>query len=268
MSCRDCRSKTCSRKRGISSPFNIKLQSEEDIIIALAGNPNVGKSTVFNHLTGLKQHTGNWPGKTVSNARGNYFYKKRKFVLVDLPGTYSLLANSVEEQVARDFICFGKPRATVVVVDATCLERNLNLVLQVSEITDHVLVCLNLMDEAEKKGIKIDIEALEKRLGVPVIPAAARDGKGLNELMEKIYQVAYSLVKCHPKKVTYSEEVERVLEKIVPKLDHLLKGKLDSKWVALRLLDGDETILDSIYQYIYQDEENLDIEGGCSCDEE
>jgi len=120
-------------------------------VIALAGNPNVGKSTVFNALTGLRQHTGNWPGKTVDNAQGTFTYRNKPFLLVDLPGTYSILAHTVEEQVARDFICFGEPNATIVVLDATSLERNLNLALQVMEITSNVVVCVNLMDEARKK---------------------------------------------------------------------------------------------------------------------
>lgn len=263
MGCQDCNRKACYKKRRIQSPFSIKLQSEGDLVIALAGNPNVGKSTVFNYLTGLKQHTGNWPGKTVSNARGSYFYKKRRFVLVDLPGTYSLLANSTEEQIARDFICFGEPRTTVVVVDATCLERNLNLVLQVMEMTDQVVVCLNLMDEAEKKGIDVDVEKLEQRLGVPVVATSARNGHGLKELMEKIYGVALGKIKCTPKKMVYSKEVEAVIEKLVPSIERLLKGRLNAKWVALRLLEGDTSILDSIYKYI--DEDLKELGEGCQC---
>lgn len=148
--------------------FGIHTKGQE-WVIALAGNPNVGKSTVFNSLTGLRQHTGNWPGKTVDNAQGTYTYKNQQFLLVDLPGTYSLLAQSVEEEIARDFICFGKPDATVVVLDATALERNLNLALQIMEITSRVVICVNLMDEARKKGIKIDLQALRKELGVPVV---------------------------------------------------------------------------------------------------
>ncbi|HBM75722.1 MAG TPA: ferrous iron transport protein B, partial [Clostridiaceae bacterium] len=134
----------------------------DEFVIALAGNPNVGKSTVFNSLTGLNQHTGNWPGKTVTNAQGYYKHKDKDFILVDIPGTYSLMSNSVEEEVARDFVCFGKPDATVVVTDATCLERNLNLVLQTLEITDKVVVCVNLMDEAKRKKITIDTNELSK----------------------------------------------------------------------------------------------------------
>ncbi|MCG4585401.1 50S ribosome-binding GTPase, partial [Anaerosalibacter bizertensis] len=129
----------------------------DNTVIALAGNPNTGKSTLFNYLTGLKQHTGNWPGKTVANAKGTFNYEDESFLLVDLPGTYSIFANSQEEEIARNFICFGEPEITVVVVDSTSLERNLNLVLQIMEITDNVVVSLNLIDEAKRKGIKIDI---------------------------------------------------------------------------------------------------------------
>lgn len=135
----------------LENKLTIVKSTPVDKVIALAGNPNVGKSTVFNSLTGLNQHTGNWPGKTVTNAQGRYKHKDKNFIMVDIPGTYSLMANSVEEEVARDFVCFGQPDATVVVTDATCLERNLNLVLQTLEITNKVVVCVNLIDEAERK---------------------------------------------------------------------------------------------------------------------
>lgn len=251
---------TCdSCGRGIlKKKFNLKCG--EEFVIALAGNPNVGKSTVFNELTGLRQHTGNWPGKTVVNARGNYEYKNMKFLLMDLPGTYSLLANSVEEQVARDFICFGRPHATVVVVDATCLERNLNLVLQVMELTDNVVVCVNLIDEAERKGIFIDIKALEDELGVPVVAAVARDGIGLEELKRRVFNVALGLQTPKARKISYSKAVEEAIKKIEPQIDKVLKGKLDARWVALRLIDGDKTIVDSIHEHIYN-EKILEVEG-------
>ena len=243
----------------LKEKFNLKCG--EEFVIALAGNPNVGKSTVFNEMTGLKQHTGNWPGKTVVNARGYYKYNDMKFILMDLPGTYSLLANSVEEQVARDFICFGRPHAAVVVVDATCLERNLNLVLQVMEMTDNVIVCVNLIDEAERKGIFVDIRALENELGVPVVATVAREGVGLKELKKRVFNVAVGIEIPKPKKLLYSKPVEEAVEKIQLQIDDILKGKLDSRWVALRLIDGDETIVDSIYEYIY-DKKVLEVEGG------
>jgi ferrous iron transport protein B len=148
-----------------------------DHLVALAGNPNTGKSTVFNALTGLRQHTGNWPGKTVARAEGGLTLEGTRVKLVDLPGTYSLQAGSADEEVARDFVLFGQPDVTVVVIDATRLERNLNLVLQIREITDRVVVCLNLMDEARRHGVGFDVPRLERELGVPVVPtsrAAAR----------------------------------------------------------------------------------------------
>ena len=161
-----------------------------DYVIALAGNPNVGKSTVFNALTGLRQHTGNWPGKTVARAEGGFEYAEKRYKMVDLPGTYSLLATSLDEEIARDFILFGQPDVTIVVVDATRLERNLNLVLQVMEITDRVVVCLNLMDEARRHELQIDDRRLARDLGVPVVPTAARQREGLDLMLQTIAEVA------------------------------------------------------------------------------
>lgn len=230
--------------------FHIQLEDENEFIIALAGNPNVGKSTVFNALTGLNQHTGNWPGKTVTNARGHYIYKDKKFLLMDLPGTYSLLANSVEEQVARDFICFGEPDATIVVADATCLERNLNLLLQIMELTEKVVLCVNLMDEARRKGICIHIEKLEEELGIPVVAATARKGEGLDALMDKVYGLALGLIKPQPKNILYPEEVEKEIDRLSEKLQKVLKNKFNSRWLALRLLEGDPTILEAIGEFV------------------
>ena len=240
----------CECKNEIEK-FDIKIDSKESLVIALAGNPNVGKSTVFNALTGLKQHTGNWPGKTVANASGNYTYKNKKFTLVDLPGTYSLLANSVEEEVARDFICFAKPHTTIVVADATCFERNLNLLYQVMEITDKVVLCLNLLDEAKRKGIYIDVERLEKELGIPVIGTCARKKEGLNKLIDKVYDVSLEKVKCNPQKVKYSNFIEEKIENLIPKLDEILGNEIDLRWVALRILEGDTSIINSLYKYLY-----------------
>ncbi len=173
------------KKDALKDMFNID-KNDGEYVIALAGNPNTGKSTVFNTLTGLHQHTGNWPGKTVVNARGEFQYKDKKYILVDLPGTYSIFATSVEEAVARDFICFGKPDLTIVVVDATSLERNLNLAFQVMEITADVILCINLIDEAERKGITIDGKGLEKDLGIPVVLTSARNNIGMDNLKEEI----------------------------------------------------------------------------------
>ncbi|MGL5718232.1 MAG: FeoB small GTPase domain-containing protein, partial [Paraclostridium sp.] len=157
-----------TRIKSMKDIFDIE-RKDNQYVIALCGNPNTGKSTVFNTLTGLRQHTGNWPGKTVCTARGDFSHKNKNYALIDLPGTYSLFAASQEEIVARDFVCFGKPDAVVVVADATSLERNLNLVFQVMELTDNVVLCINLIDEAKKKGIYIDKDKLEDELGIPVV---------------------------------------------------------------------------------------------------
>lgn len=222
----------------------------EQFTVALAGNPNVGKSTVFNALTGLHQHTGNWPGKTVDNAQGSFTYRDNSFLMVDLPGTYSILAHTVEEQVARDFICFGKPDATLVVLDATCLERNLNLALQVMEITPKIIVCVNLMDEAAKKNISVNISALQRELGVPVIPTAARNGEGLGDLRHALYEMSTGSILTNPRQIIYSPEVETAVQELVPKLSRLIGHILNPRWVALRLLDGDQAFIDSITRFL------------------
>lgn len=211
-------------------------------VVALAGNPNTGKSTVFNALTGLNQHTGNWPGKTVQKSWGTYRHRGRTVTVVDLPGTYSLLAGSPEEEIARNFLCFAAPDVTVVVVDATCLERNLNLVLQVGEITPRMLVCLNLMDEARRRGMRIDAGRLAEELGVPVVPAAARRGEGLHHLKEAIDAVLSGAVRPAPPPLTYDPELEAAVQTLAAELAPLLGGGLNPRWAALRLLDGDETV--------------------------
>ena len=218
--------------------------------VALAGNPNVGKSTVFNALTGLHQHTGNWPGKTVDNAQGSFTYGDRSFLMVDLPGTYSILAHTVEEQVARDFICFGKPDVSLVVLDATCLERNLNLALQVMEITPKIIVCVNLMDEAIKKNITVNIATLEKELGVPVVPTVARNGEGLNKLRHVLYEMSLGLALTNPRQIRYSPEVETAIQQLAPKISRCIGHTLNPRWIALRLLDGDQAFITSITHYL------------------
>ncbi|HWQ72289.1 MAG TPA: FeoB small GTPase domain-containing protein [Desulfitobacteriaceae bacterium] len=240
--------------------FGINTTSDQ-YIIALAGNPNVGKSTVFNALTGLRQHTGNWPGKTVDNAQGTYSYKNKSFLLVDLPGTYSLLAHSIEEEIARDFICFGKPNATVVIVDATSLERNLNLALQIMEITDKVVVCVNLVDEARKKKIKIQFNELEKKLGVPVIPTAARNGEGLEELQKAVSEIVLGKRLTQPKQIAYSQEVEEAIRVLMPQIASLnIAEILNPKWLALRFLDNDSSFLESINRFVkYRKKCNLKV---------
>ncbi len=193
---------------------DIRFSSSADIIAALAGNPNTGKSTVFNSLTGLKQHTGNWTGKTVACAQGFFKFNDKSFILVDLPGTYSLLSNSMEEEVARNFICFSNPNVTIVVVDATCLERNLNLVLQILEMTGQVVVCVNLMDEARRKKITINLKRLSELLGVPVVGTSARSGTGLNELMEAVYKVSLGEITTSPIKPQYDPAIENLIQVI------------------------------------------------------
>jgi Fe2+ transport system protein B len=218
-----------------------------DYVVALAGNPNTGKSTVFNALTGLRQHTGNWPGKTVSRAEGGFLYRDKRYKLVDLPGTYSLLATSLDEEVARDFILFGQPDVTVVVVDATRLERNLNLALQVLEITDRMVLCLNLIDEAERRKIKIDDRRLARDLGVPVVPTAARNGQGLPELLQAIDEVATGETITRPYRFrSESPQLKQAVSRLVTQLEAAFPNLPNARWVALRLLDGDERIIEAV----------------------
>lgn len=233
-----------------SYDIDITKTNEDDRIIAIAGNPNVGKSTVFNALTGAHQHTGNWPGKTVTNAQGTYTYKDKNFILVDIPGTYSIMANSVEEEVARDFICFGNPDSVVVVTDATCLERNLNLVLQILEITQNVVVCVNLLDEAKKKRISIDLNELSIQLGVPVVGTSARSKKGLDMLSEEIYNVSHGLKETFYIKTEYDEIIEKCISILEPTVQDLVPDKLNSRWISAKLLDIDEDLSNSLNSYL------------------
>ncbi len=227
----------------VDSGLIIKRQYKDEKVIALAGNPNVGKSTVFNGLTGMKQHTGNWPGKTVSNATGRYIYHGQSYILVDIPGTYSLMAHSAEEEIARNFLCFGGADAVVVVCDASCLERNLNLVLQTLEISSNVVVCINLMDEASKKGIQIHPELLSKKLGVPVVTTVARRKKSLIALTEAIQQVTEKKASFNYQ-ITYPQPVEEAISLLLPILQEKSEAKkLNSRWLALRLLDADTSLL-------------------------
>ncbi len=219
---------------------------EHDYIVALAGNPNTGKSTVFNALTGLRQHTGNWPGKTVTRAEGAFEFEGKRYKIVDLPGTYSLLSTSVDEEVARNFLLFGKPDVALVVVDATRLERNLNLALQVMEITDRVVLCVNLMDEARRHGIRIDDRALARDLGVPVVLASARQGEGLPELLQALSGVATGRIICRPFRLQEEPAAIRdVLHELVQEIHKAYPHLPNARWVALRLLDGDERLAEA-----------------------
>lgn len=214
-----------------------------DHVIALAGNPNTGKSTVFNKLTGLRQHTGNWPGKTVTRAEGGFAYQDKKYKLVDLPGTYSLLSTTLDEEIARDFILFGQPDVTVIVIDATSIERNLHLALQVHEITDRVMLCLNLMDEARRKGIHIDERQLSRDLGVPVVPTSARSGQGLPELLQTIHDIAEGRIVPKPHRLQNEPPaLKQALARLTEAVLEAVPGLPNARWVAMRLLDGDEHI--------------------------
>lgn len=219
-------------------------------IIALAGNPNVGKSTVFNALTGLHQHTGNWPGKTVSNASGYFTFNNLTYKIYDLPGIYSILAHSEEEFVARDFICFGGSDVVVIVCDAGCLMRNLNLVLQVCEITDKVVVCVNLLDEAKKKKIDVDLNKLSDLLGVRVVGTSARSNVGLDELLSNIDLTFGESRKS--KKVRYNQYVEDAI-KVISDAIILDDSSINKRWVALNLLRDDELLRDKIEEELMID---------------
>jgi len=221
--------------------------------IALAGNPNTGKSTLFNGLTGLKQHTGNWTGKTVAKAEGTFEHHQQLYTIVDLPGTYSLYSNSADEEVARDYILFERPDVTVVVVDATAMERNLNLALQVMEMTENVVICVNLMDEAKKKGIVINEKKLAESLGVPVVPISARNKKGITNLLDAIEQVVRGQVKLNPYQVQYTKEIEASLKELEPQVASIVGNQFPLRWIALRVLDGDTSFLETIQQRQQQD---------------
>ena len=227
------------------------LQDEKEVtdyVVTLAGNPNVGKSTIFNNITGMNQHTGNWTGKTVANATGNFEYKGEKYQFVDIPGTYSIMSHSEEEEIARNYICFGNPDVTVIVVDATCLERNLNLLLQISEITDNIILCVNLLDEAKKKGISIDLEKLSNILKIPVVGVIARKKRTLNELLKTIRKT------CNKKElakniyqIKYKEEIELQISKIekVLKKEYKIEKKM-ARWISIKIIDGEKSILKEI----------------------
>ena len=218
-----------------------------DFVIAMAGNPNTGKSTVFNALTGLRQHTGNWPGKTVARAEGGFSYSGKKYKVVDLPGTYSLLSTSTDEEIARNFILFGQPDVTVIVVDASRLERNLNLVLQVLEITDRAVVCLNLVDEAKRHGLHVNDRLLAKDLGVPVVPTAARQGVGMQDLLRTISDVATGKLQCRPHRIqNHLNRLQQAIAHLCELIETKFPGLTNAQWLALRLLEEDQRIIEAL----------------------
>ena len=237
----------------VDSGLEIKKLTPQDKVIAIAGNPNVGKSTLFNNLTGMNQHTGNWPGKTVTNAQGYCKTKQHSYVLVDIPGTYSLMAHSAEEEVARNFICFGKSDGVVVVCDATCLERNLNLVLQTMEISSRVLVCINLLDEAGRKNITINLKQLSERLGVPVVGTVARSRKSLTHFLDELDTLTDTPVPSVSYQVKYSPLIESAIAMAEPAIAHKVEDRISSRWLTLKLLEGDPSLIKELVEYLGED---------------
>ncbi|HIR52765.1 MAG TPA: ferrous iron transport protein B [Candidatus Onthovicinus excrementipullorum] len=228
-------------------------ESGRTLSIALAGNPNVGKSTVFNALTGMHQHTGNWPGKTVALASGSFRSRGRPCRITDLPGTYSLMSRSEEETVARDFILFGGADCTVIVCDASCLERGLNLFLQTAQLTENIVLCVNLIDEADKKHIRVDFQRLERELGVPVIPVCARERRGLTKLIDAVAGMPKYRQTHHCLRVRYPKLIEDAAAMLVPAVERESGGRGDARFLALKLLEGDPDLAESMEEHLHLD---------------
>ncbi|MEG1538221.1 MAG: ferrous iron transporter B, partial [Clostridiales bacterium] len=201
---------------------------------------------------GLNQHTGNWPGKTVANAQGYCSTDNHSYVMVDIPGTYSLMAHSTEEEVARNFICFGAPDAVIVVCDATCLERNLNLVLQTIEISPKVIVCVNLLDEADRKKIHIDLPALSQKLGVPVVGTVACKNNSLQHLLAAVDELMHC-PPLSPLQPPYCQPIEEAISLLEPLIKEKTNGKINPRWLSLKLLDYDQSLIDELTACLGQD---------------
>ena len=218
--------------------------AKREIVIALAGNPNSGKTTVFNNLTGAKQHVGNWPGVTVEKKEGSYSFRGYSIKVVDLPGVYSLTAYSPDEVVARNFVIDEKPDVVVDIVDASNLERNLYLAVQIMEMGAPLIIALNMMDAAESRRYKIDIEAISKEMGVSVIPMVANRNKGTDELMEEIISVAERKTEASGVRIEYGREVENEISRLEEAIsESALASKYSPKWLAVKLLEGDEEVI-------------------------
>ncbi|WP_297062357.1 ferrous iron transport protein B [Thermococcus sp.] len=224
-------------------------------VVALAGNPNVGKTTIFNALTGMRQHVGNWPGVTVEKKEGVFEHKGERFLVVDLPGTYSLTAHSVDELVARNFLLNGNPDVVVNVVDATSLLRNLYLTMEIFEMgLKNVIIALNKLDLAEKKGIRIDPVKMSKALGVPVVPLSAKEGTGIEELKDKIWEMARGKIKTNPVLPRYDPEVEREIEHISKCLSNTkLASRYPLRWLAIKLLQRDDDVMKLVLRHLGED---------------
>jgi ferrous iron transport protein B len=223
--------------------------TKQGITIALVGNPNSGKTTVFNNLTGARQHVGNWPGVTVEKKEGRCNFKGYNIKVVDLPGVYSLTAYSLDEVVARDYVFDGKPDVVVDIVDASNLERNLYLAVQLLEMGTNLVMALNMMDVAESRGYRIDVEELSRLLGVPVVPQVAARNQGTQELLQTIVDVAEGNIQVEGIHVQYGHDVEEEvakLEKLVS--DNSLSKRYPARWLAVKLLEGDEEIISKIRQ--------------------
>ena len=226
-------------------------ENKNQFSVALSGNPNVGKSTLFNSLTGSSQHTGNWAGVTVSCFKGSCSSKKYNYVFADLPGTYSLMAHSAEEALARDGICFGNCDAAVVICDSTCLERNLNLVLQILETGIPAMVCVNFMDEAAKKNIRIDLPALSRELSAPVAGTTARKKRSLEHFLDRLDETV-DHPDTEPFHISYDAAVEQAISMLLP-FTEPLSSRLSPRWLALRLLENDPGLLRSLNTFLGRD---------------